>query len=249
MKRLVSIVALCAMLPLGAPVAAQGMSGSYLAGRQAFEDHDYAQAARYLANAIASDQRSAFLRSMAVQSFVALGDIDNAEIVAAQVRAAGADFAMADLVGLTVSATSEDFDAVLAVLDNGDVGGAAMDGLLRGWAQMGQGQVSAALATFDDTADTAGVRSFALYQKGLAHALVGDFEQALAVFDGDENTPAIPLTERGALAKAQIMVQLDQGEAAAKMLLDRFEGTDNAAAVALAFGQRSVSLCKCVLAF
>ncbi len=239
MKRIVSVLALCATMPFATPVAAQGVSGPYLAARQAFDAHDYKQAATYLSHALAVDQGSVYLRSLALQSFVALGDIDNAEVLARQLRAADVPLAMADLVGLVAAAQGEDFAAVASVLDDTSVGGAAMDGLLRGWAQMGQGQVRAALTTFETTADTAGVRAFALYQKGLALALVGDFEQALAVFDGTEGSPAIPLTERGALAKAQIMVQLDQRDAAADMLSARFAGTDNAAATALADRIRS----------
>ena len=72
------------------------------------------------------------------------------------------------------------------------------------------------------------MRSFALYQKGLAQTLAGDFEGAAVSFSGQgQGAPA--MNYRGSLAWAQILVQLDRPEDALTFLRDfHASGADHA---------------------
>ena len=80
-----------------------------------------------------------------------------------------------------------------------------------------------ALRVFDAVVPVEGMSSFALYQKGLAQTLVGDFEGAAASFSG-QGQAAPALNYRGSLAWAQILVQLDRPEDALTFLRD-FHGS------------------------
>jgi len=99
--------------------------------------------------------------------------------------------------------------------------GPLVDDLLAGWAHMGAGSVAQALAQFDRVADENVGRSFALYHKALALALVGDYEGAEAIY-ADTGRGAGMMTRRGAIARAQILSQLQRNDDALEMLAETF---------------------------
>jgi tetratricopeptide (TPR) repeat protein len=102
--------------------------------------------------------------------------------------------------------------------------GPLVDGLTVAWAQMGKGDVSAALETFDRLTEESGLGPFAGYHKALALAMVGDFEGAEALFAAEVGGP-LQLTRRAAIARVQILSQLDR-DPEAVALLDQMFGTD-----------------------
>lgn len=215
-----------------APAAAD--IGAYLAGRHAMTQHDYEQAAGYLSSALLRDPTNQSIQLLTMQANLAAGSLDQAFQIASWIDVGGDPAPLVNLVGLADDLTRSDYARALERLDAGTIAGSAMDGLIRGWALMGLGDVRQALDVFDETANSGGVQAFALTHKALALASVGDFEQARQIFEGDGVSPGIAMTERAMIAYAQILVQLDDRETASVVLRQRFQGTDNAAALSLA---------------
>ena len=91
--------------------------------------------------------------------------------------------------------------------------------LVRGWALVGQGNMSEAVKRFDKVIAVPGAAPFGKYHKALALASVGDFEGADKLLASDAKTE-VPLTRRGILAHAQILSQLERGADATQILSD-----------------------------
>lgn len=213
LRQISAIVLLGSAATMG---AAQDASGDYLAGRIAAQQHDYAQAAEYYTRAIARDRRNLNLLNSAMGAYLSAGEADKATTIAKVVASQSQNLPVAALLLLVDNLKRDDFDGAAEQMAQGRVAGNAIDQLLVGWVQMGQGQVSNALATFDAAASVEGVESFALYQKALALSLVGDFEGAEGIFADQLGSAAATL--RGSLARAQILAQLDRREDAIKLL-------------------------------
>ncbi|MGB0797742.1 MAG: tetratricopeptide repeat protein, partial [Planktomarina sp.] len=208
---------LIAALLCGNVAVAQTTSGSYLAASSAQSQHDYAAAARYYVQTISNDPGNLRVMTQGMSAFLAAGDVDRALVIAKPISQSGQNIALAEFLLLAQDFRTGTFDAAFDRLNNNTIAGASIDQMLVGWALMGQGQVSDALMAFDEGAQVDGMRSFALYQKALALALVGDFEGAEAIFAGDLAAP-VAATLRGSLARAQILAQLDRGADAADYL-------------------------------
>ncbi len=210
-------VSLC--LPSLAP--AQSGSGAYLAGRQALYDSDYDTAAEYYARALVMDPDNAGLMDNLVLSQLALGRIDAALPVARRMEKADIGSQIAHMVIVANLIADGDYDALLA-RDADTLGiGPLVDGLVEAWALMGVGSVSKALARFDEVADSNGLRSFALYHKALALAMVGDYEGAEAIF-AEQSEGLMAMPRRAVIARAEILSQLERNEDALAMLTEMF---------------------------
>ena len=212
-------------LSVATPVSAQptqGFAGAYLAARHASLFNDYTQAADYFVRAIARDRNNAALMESAVLSYANAGQITRAAPIAARMEALGAVSQIGQMVILADHLENEKYDRALAALDGGLSVGPLVDGLVRGWALMGTGDRSAALAAFDAAAQTEGLESFAQYHKALALAVDGDFEKAVALLDGSETGP-LRLTRRGTIAYAQMLGQLGKGQQAADAIRVGFD--------------------------
>lgn len=192
--------------------AADGEAGAYLAAQLAGVSSDYLAAAEWYQRASDADPGNQLLLQQAVFSQILAGHVDKAIGRAAALD--GKD-AVATVLVIADAAAKEDYQRILDELAAGRRSGPLIDGLSKAWAQFGIGQVNEATATFDDLAKQAPLRPFAMYHKGLALALVGDFEGALVAMD-DKATEPLRSTRRYALAKAQILSQLERnGDAAA----------------------------------
>ncbi|MCA0870954.1 tetratricopeptide repeat protein [Seohaeicola saemankumensis] len=212
-------LALSLCFPSLAP--AQSGSGAYLAGRQALYDSDYGTAADYYARALALDPDNAGLMDNLVLSQLALGRIDAALPVARRMEEAGIGSQIAHMVSVANLIADGDYDALLA-RDSDTLGiGPLVDGLVEAWALMGAGSVSKALTRFDDVADSNGLRSFALYHKALALAMVGDYEGAEAIF-AEQSEGLMAMPRRAVIARAEILSQLERNEDALAMLTEMF---------------------------
>jgi len=217
------------MLALALPGTAQAQdskvaaSGAYLAGRQAVRDSDYETAAQYYARALGKDPDNPSLMENVTLSQLALGRIARALPVAQYMEELGLRSQVAHMVVVANLIASEEYETLLA-RDTETVGiGPLVDGLVTAWAHMGAGSVSQAMAQFDMVAEQSGLRGFALYHKAMALALVGDFEGAEAIF-ADEGGRLSSMARRAALARAQILSQLDRNEDALEVLTDAFGG-------------------------
>ena len=215
MRRL-ALTALLAATTFATPIAAQN-AGSYLAGRQAISENDYAAAADYYTRALARDNGNISLMENAITAWVGLGDLDRAVPIARRLLQAGDDGQLAALVLLGDAAKREDWTRILEDLEAGQTVGPLFDGLLEAWALAGDGQMAEALDKFDEVASNDGVAAFGLYHKALALGSVGDFEGAAEIFSGDTGT-TIRLTRRGVVAYTQVLSQLERNEDAVELI-------------------------------
>lgn len=204
-----------------APALSQISAGSYLAGRQALIDSDFDVAAEYYSRALGRDRNNPKLMESLVLSQLALGRIDRALPVAEYMEGLGLRSQVAHMVVVADLIANGRFKELLA-RDVETLGvGPLVDGLVTGWAYMGAGSVAQALEQFDTVAQQEGLRSFALYHKALALASVGDFEGAEAIF-ADETSGLSVMSRGAAIARAQILSQLERNADAQKMLTDTF---------------------------
>lgn len=221
------IAAVCAAMAVsGATLSAQAdpNTGAYLAARQAVVQGDYQAAADYFTRALISDAGNPMLMENAVLSFLSLGDLDKALPIAQRMETDELASQPAQMVLAAVEAKSGDFDALLTRMAANRGIGPLVDGLLIAWAQMGKGEVSAALDSFDRMSEDQSLAPFAGINKAMALALVGDFEAAEALLEEQAGGP-LQLTRRAIIARMQILSQLDRGDEAIA-LLDQSFGAD-----------------------
>ena len=196
-------------------------SGSYLAARTALINNDFDQAARYFSRAIVHDKENPLLLESGAHAFLGLGDLEKASNAAQKLYALGSD---SQIIGLSVAAQSaadSDWSGYLAALENGMSVGPLFDGLAKGWALVGDGRMTEALAAFDTLSESQGVESFAFYHKALAMALAGDFEGSSQILSGGSGT-TLHLTRRGIIAYAQVLSQLERNEDAIELISATF---------------------------
>lgn len=224
-KRL--IVAACAALLGSAPggsASADPHTGAYLAARQAVLMGDYQTAADYFTRALTRDASNPMLLENAALAYLSLGDLDRALPIARKIEADGLQSQVASMVLAAAEARAGDYDALLARVRDERGAGPLVDGLTGAWALMGQGEVAAALTSFDAVAEELGLGPFGSYHKALALAMVGDFEGAEALFASDAGGP-LQMTRRSVIARVQILSQLERAPEAVA-LIDALFGTD-----------------------
>lgn len=219
LKRLLLATALSAGFAL--PVAAQSLSGAYLAARQASFVGDLAAAAQYYSSAIIADPSNNYIKERGVLAYLSLGKVDQADTIAKQLEDAGESSQLANMAQIVYLSRNQAYSDVLDRLDQNKGIGPLVDGLLRGWAQLGQGDMSSALVAFDVLSEERGLKGFALYHKALALASVGDYEGAELLF-GAEGPGAVQMTRRGIMARAQVLSQLDKFDVAVESIDSAF---------------------------
>ena len=195
--------------------AANGIAGDYLAARQAALTGDFEAAAHYYDRAIQFDPTNPELLERGVLSNISLGNVDRAAALADKMALEGFSSQLMYMALVAGDSAAENYTAVLdAIGDDRGVGPLA-DGLVEAWAQLGQGDMTAALLRFDEVAQKQGLGPFATYHKALALASVGDFESAEALYS-QAAAGGMQMTRRGVMARAEILSQLDRtGEALA----------------------------------
>jgi tetratricopeptide (TPR) repeat protein len=204
-----------------APAVAWAGAGDYLAARQASFLGDYAAAAAYYGRTLVSDPRNPAILERAVLANIALGDIGTAAHHAGNMEDLGYRSQLAQMALLAEAAKAEDYAAVLAAIEDGRGVGPLADGLLAAWAQLGQGDMSAALVGFDAVAERDGLGPFSMYQKALALASVGDFESAEAIL-ADGRAGGMAMTRRAIMARVEMLTHLGQFDAATALIDDAF---------------------------
>ncbi len=211
-----------ALVALIAPVAANadGLAGSYLAGRAAAITGDHAQAATYFDQALQYDPGNAFLVTNSVFAHASLGEWEQAGEVAQDLPegADGAELVM--LVEFVRHVTLGEFQAAIDMIDADEGPGPLANELARAWLTFGLGNMSGAVETFEGLAVERGLEELAALHLALARAAVGDFEAAHEILSGATGIE-ITNTERVVRARAVIMLQLDM-RAEALDLLDGY---------------------------
>jgi len=205
--------------------ADDGFAGAYLAARTADQSADYVAVVEYGARALAADPENAGLMEGLIIAQIGLGQIEQAVPVARRLMAIRDGNQVAGLVLAADAMKREDWTAVLSQMEAGVSVGGFLDRMIEAWSMVGSGQMSRAIAIFDQLAAEAGTRQAALIQKALALALVGDHEGAARIFSGEEEV--LQLNRAGIIAYAQVLSQLERNPDAADMLATAFSNTSD----------------------
>ena len=223
---LMSACAAALSLSLASTAVGEAASGAYLAGRHAAVRSDFRSAARYYAEALREDPENVELMESAALSYLSLGQIEKALPLARTLEDEGQRSQIAHMLLIAGWAKDGDYRALLNSDPDQSGIGPWVDGLVRAWAHMGAGDMTAALAQFDALSTEAGMQGFVNYHKALALASVGDFEGAEAIFEQDL-AGAVAQTRRGVLVRAEVLGQLERYEEAIELLQFNFgESTD-----------------------
>jgi tetratricopeptide (TPR) repeat protein len=203
--------------------AYSGNSGDYLAARQARLSSDYDAAVYYYVRALGADPRNPQLLEGAALAQLSAGDLPRAVAVSERMEDQGIQSQVSQAVLSADAFLRGDNQAILdrVAADRGV--GPLVDGLMEAWAQLGAGDMTKALAAFDKVAEAKGMHGFAYYHKALALAMVGDFEASEAIYDDDDQP--LQMTRRGAMARIEVLSQLDRNDDALD-LLTRLFGSD-----------------------
>lgn len=222
LKSLVSTAsALTLSLLIAGPLAAESLSGNYLAGRQAAREHDYVAAADYFTRALGREPTNPALIEDAIVANLALGRMARALPLATTLEARGQRSQAAHMVLAADLLQREDYAGYLERDPQTEGIGPLIDGLVSAWAQIGNGDAEAGLARFDEIGAQPGVLGFAMYHKALALALTGDLEGSEAVF-AERGGGSMVITRRGAMARAEILSQLERNDDALISLQEAF---------------------------
>lgn len=201
------------------PVVQQADAGAYLAARAAMQAGDFENAAQFLTAAIRSDSGNALLIETAIAAEIGRGNFPRALPLAESLADMGIHSQLSAIVQMQAMVAAEDWEAVLALVDQGPAISPLADRMARGWAKAGLGDMQGAIAVFGELAQDRGLQSFGLYHKALALALVGDFESADAILSLPAGEGVRP-SRRMVVAHVQILSQLDRN-AEAMALIDR----------------------------
>ncbi|MCH2250733.1 MAG: tetratricopeptide repeat protein, partial [Cognatishimia sp.] len=213
------------LLVTSVPASAQGLAGSYLAGRAAASSYDYEAASIYYTRLLVANPSDPFLLESLILANLSLGNMDKAVPIARRLDAV--DDVASQLANMALIADLSDrgrFDEVIARIQAEEGIGPLVDGLILAWAALGDGDMNATVAGFDAVAQEPGLAGFALYHKALAMASVGDFAGAEDIYSS-EGALGMQLTRRGAMAQIEILSQLDRNEDGLE-ILDALFGKD-----------------------
>ena len=219
-----STVATAVIWTLAGPLAAQDVAGPYLAARQASYLNDFGTAARYYDMALLHDAENATLMEDATLAHLMLGDVLQALPIALKMEEVGLRSQAAHMSVIADMAQREDYDALLDRDMETQGIGPLVDGLLTGWAHVGAGDMKAGLAGFDKVSREQGLKGFALYHKAMALAMNGDYQAAEDIFAGSDSGTMVR-TRRGAMARAEVLSQLDRNADAVTSLQEAFGGS------------------------
>ena len=210
----------------------QDNSGPYLAARQAVVNHNYGVASDYFSRALEQSPEDKSIMGQAMAAFLAAGDVEKAHTLAKILDSSPENPTLVRALKIASLFESKNYQGVLDQLEIDVVAGPSIDGLLKGWALMGLGQVSDALEEFDTVSESQGMQNFSNYQKALALASVGDFEGADSVLMTKGLAP-VTLSSRGRLAYAQILVQRERRNAATTFLTKIYDDNGDQEVLAL----------------
>jgi tetratricopeptide (TPR) repeat protein len=204
-----------------------GQAGAYLAARQAITGHDFAAAAEWSDKALAFAPENTDLLETAITAHLALGDIGSAAPLGRALMSNGQKNQVAYLAVLAGEIAAADYDTILADQESDKAMGGLIGGLITAWAEVGRGEMTQALASFDTLIKTPGSGAFGIYHKALALALAGDFAGADALLSQPEAASVMSL-RRAVIARAEILSQLERNPEALALIDKAFGGRPDA---------------------
>ena len=212
-------------LLIAAPASSDGLSGAYLAARQAMISNDFQEAAEYYTRALARDRTNAYLIENTLLANVGLGRIKESVPIAKVLIAEEPGSQIGQMVLIAHSLKSGADIGVLEELQETGRIAPLIDTLLAGWGWMNVGDATEAMAAFDGLISNPEYAGFAVYHKGLANAYVGNFEETVRLLSGDGETPGIR-TRRSVLALSISLGQLGRFDEATALLEESFDLSD-----------------------
>ena len=196
---------------------ADGGFGAYLAGKQAFTEGSYKEAADYFERFLPENPQDLSIVDGIINAYAAMGDFDSAAPYAQQLADQGNISQVANIVVMVQAIRNGDWDQAHTYLEQGMSISPLVDGSIQAWSALADGRMTDAIEAFDAQSEIQGSSSFGVYQKALAYAYVGDFESADQLFsDAMENGMA--LNPAAVIAYAQILSQLDRTDDAVAIL-------------------------------
>ena len=160
-------------------VLAESFSGYYLAARQADYLGDFEASAHYNARLISMDASNFPAMQSLIVSKVAMGDVKAALQISETLPKRDATSQMVHLLDIVKAVKSKDFDAILVQLEaQKDVGHYLVNGLIKGWAMAGSGELDEAFAQFDKLAADPGLANFGIFHKALLYMVIADYQSA-----------------------------------------------------------------------
>lgn len=190
--------------------------GPYLATRLADYQSDFEATLEYGTRAIAEDPENAGILEGVTIAQLVLNPLEEAAPYARRLEALTPENRVARLVLLGEALGKEDWDSALTLLEQGVSVGPLMTNMLTAWAELGRGRMSQALSIYDELAKDEGSAGFALFQKALATAHVGDFETSAGLLA--DQLSEFRLNRRGVIAYAQILSQLERFDEAIALI-------------------------------
>ena len=229
--RIVAIAVLCLPAALQ-PVTAQegasiqpGLASAFLTGRIAVASEDFLRMAQSYDAALQADPQNETFRELAMQGWLLSGQFERAAELAGQASASGDLTQVAAVILQADEFRRSEYSAVIGALQDGRRSGPLTDAMGVAWAELGKGSMSDAIEAFEAAiAERSELAPFALYQKALAHAFVGDMERAAEILSGEAG-PEVSLSRRGVLAHLSILSQLGRFEQALALAENIFGGT------------------------
>lgn len=219
-------------------VSAQSVAGAYLAGRHAAVRSDFAEAARYYGEALARESNNPEFLESTILAYLSNGDVAKAIPLGKVLEEKDERSQVGYLATTAGLAQDEDYETLISLAAEEGGIGPWVDGLIKAWAYVGAGDMTGAIAQFDELSDESGMQGFVQYHKALALASVGDYEGAEAIFASDV-AGAASQTRRGVIARAEILGQLERNIEAVALLNDSFGDTTDPEVVTLIDGLES----------
>ncbi|MGB0497749.1 MAG: tetratricopeptide repeat protein [Rubricella sp.] len=208
------------------PVAgsAQGYSGPYLAALSADIAQDHDEAARYYLRVLGYNPNDLDILQRAMRSQVAAGDPGAAVVLARRVEALTDESELAELLLIAEDIREGRLTSALDRIER-DEGTLLplLSALWRGWLLLNTGEENAAFEAFAAMDENPTIAMFGRYHAGLAHAALGDFEEAVALLSDHPEGP-VELNRGATRARLEALSAVGRGEEAAATVEDLLEG-------------------------
>lgn len=222
-----AIVAATLLLSVALPshqAQAESLAGSYLAASQANFENNYTASALYYTRALAADPDNLGLMQNVVLAYLSKGDAAKAVPIAAKMESLGANSQLAQLLLLTEAIRTKKFLDAAALFEKGASFSPLLDGLIRGWVDFGNGDMSGATAEFDKMRANSAMRVFSDYHRALMLAVVGDFEGAEKLLAGENGQP-VRIGRGSLIAHIEILSQLERNADAIAVIEGALNGS------------------------
>lgn len=212
---------IAALLTSGSFTYAQELSpnaGAYLAARAAGKASDFSFGVRYYAQALRADPTNPAILENALTAYVSLSDFDTAVATANEIVSFGINRQLPNILIAAESASVGNWERIFEQLERDYRVGPVVDGLAQAWAHLALGETQKAWRSFDEVTETSGLRSFGIYHKALALASLGQFDEAVQIFDLTTASGALRHNRRSAIAHAELLAQAGRREDALTLI-------------------------------